>query len=197
MSKNDTVSILVGRIGIGNLTGNAKKKIKILNEKNENLVHLETALEEADDTGKSVYEKDVKEAKEYIVQFEADLLEFLKQEEADLIEKRRLAKEKQDAVEAEKAQIAAAKKIDDDKTAKAASEAAAATAAEEAAAQTLLDTEAKKKAEAEAAAKVAAEANNPPAPTDEKKSSGLGAVLVTGVLVVFTAGLYLWNKNKQ
>ena len=98
----DTVYVLVGKIGTGNLSTHAKKRLAKLNELNDSLANLETALSEAEKKDQAVWEKKVDDARKYLENYENDFQVFLDEEYAD-VEKKQEAKAEADRVAKEKA----------------------------------------------------------------------------------------------
>lgn len=165
----DTVYVLVGKIGMQNLSSNAQSRLKKLNELDESLTNLKKALAEAEKKDQALWERKVEEAQTVYDNFEADFQVFLDLEYKDLLAKR---------------------------TAK---EEAEANAKEQAEAKAKADAEAKAKADAEAEAEAQRQAQHqPPAPPAETKKGkmGIGTIFVGALVGLVTFGAITIWKNK-
>ena len=104
----DTVYVLVGKLGMDNLSTHAKKRLAKLNELNDSLANLEKALGEAEKKDQASWEKKVEDARKFLENYENDFQVFLDEEWTDLEAQQKIASDKATAktVEAEEARVA-------------------------------------------------------------------------------------------
>ena len=195
-----TVYQLIGKIGMENLSSNAKKRLSKLNELDQKVTDLETAYNEADDKSKKTFKKKVDDAKDYLENYEEEFKSFLEVEHDDIVKARQEQKEREEAeAKAEEERLA-----QEEAVRKAQEEAQAqAQADEEAKAEEerLAQEEAERKAQEEAQAQAQAQAQQqPPAPANqpEKKNSGslVGTIIVGGIVFLASWGAINYFKNK-